>query len=84
MSGKVDDLVAYLIVTLYKDTSIDLAHHVMHREGLQSTVTFILKVRGEQRYNNHIKTTKFCFGDYCTGNRSIPYAHPEPRVLGPE
>ena len=45
LSVDVDNLVMYLIVTCNNETSVDTAEHVMHRKGLQSNVTFLLKVR---------------------------------------
>ena len=46
LSNEVDDLVTYLIVTLYDETSVSAAERVTLREGLQATVTFIIKVKG--------------------------------------
>ena len=44
MSGEVDDLVMYLIVTLNDKTYVAAAGRVTQRKGLRSTVLFILKV----------------------------------------
>ena len=44
--GKVDDLVAYLVLMCDDKTSIAADEHVTHRKGLQETVAFYWKVRG--------------------------------------
>ena len=45
-SGKADDLCTYLIVMFNYETSVAVSERVMHKKGLQETVTFLLKVRG--------------------------------------
>ena len=46
MYGEVDDIVTYLVVKCNGKTSVAVADRVMHRKGLQATITFYLKVRG--------------------------------------
>ena len=46
MSGKVDDLVMYIIMMCNDETAIATAERVTLIKGLQSTITFSLKVRG--------------------------------------
>ena len=46
MSGKLDDLITYIIVTCDAKTSVTASGRVRHRKYLQTTVKFILKVRG--------------------------------------
>ena len=46
MSGKLDDIFTYLIVTFNDDTSVAAAECVTHRKFLQATVAFLLKVGG--------------------------------------
>ena len=46
LSGKVDDPVTYIIATCNDETSIAASEGVMHQKGLQTTVTFLLEVRG--------------------------------------
>ena len=44
MTGELDYLVTYIIVTCNDDTSVATAELVTHRKGLQDKITFILKV----------------------------------------
>ena len=44
LSGELDYLVTYIIVTCNDDTSVATAELVTHRKGLQDKITFILKV----------------------------------------
>ena len=46
LSGEVDDIVTYIIVTGDDETSVATSGRKMHGKGLQATVTFLLKVRG--------------------------------------
>ena len=46
MSGDVDDLVTYFIMTCNDNTSVDKTDCVTHIKGLQEIVTFFLKVMG--------------------------------------
>ena len=46
VSGKVDDPVTYIIVTCNDETYIAASEGAMNQKGLQTTVTFILEVRG--------------------------------------
>ena len=45
LSGKMDDLVTYIIVTCDDDTYVDAAKRLTHRKGPQATIKFLLKVR---------------------------------------
>ena len=44
LSGEVEYLVTYTIVTCNGETFVAAAEHVTHIKGLKATVTFILKV----------------------------------------
>ena len=44
LSGKVDDIVMYLVVTFDYKTYVAVDERVMYIKVLQATVTFILKV----------------------------------------
>ena len=44
LSGKVDDIVMYLVVTFDDKTYVAVDERVMYIKVLQATVTFILKV----------------------------------------
>ena len=79
-----DDLVTYLIVAGDDKTSVATAEIVTHRSGLHATVKFILEVRGVIVITRTLKTAKFHFGNYFTGNCSTPYAKPGTRVFGAE
>ena len=46
LSGKMDDLVTYIIVTCDDDTYVDASKGLTHRKGPQATIKFLLKVRG--------------------------------------
>ena len=46
MFQEVDDIVTYLIVTGNDDITIRAAQRMMHREGLHTTVTFVLEIWG--------------------------------------
>ena len=40
------DLITYIVVTCDGDISVSVAERVMHKNGLQETVTIILKAVG--------------------------------------
>ena len=46
LSGKVDDIVMYLIVTCDDKTSVAIYECVTHQKGLHATVVFLLEVNG--------------------------------------
>ena len=56
LSGEVDNIVTYLIVTCYDETFVSAADRVRQRKFLQATVTFILKVKGVNDIINTLKS----------------------------
>ena len=70
LSSQVYDLAIYLVVTCNGETYVAAAEPVTHRNFLQSTVAFILEVRGVKVITCTFKIAKFCCSDYCTGYRS--------------
>ena len=62
LSGEVDDLVMYLIVTCNDKTYVAVYERMMHQKGLHETTTFILEVRGVNVMMRTLKIEKFCFG----------------------
>ena len=46
LSGEVDDIFTYIILTFYGKTSAVASEIVMHRKGLQKTVILLLKFGG--------------------------------------
>ena len=46
MSGNVDNIVTYIVVTIDEKISVSAAELVTHRKVHQETITFSLKLRG--------------------------------------
>ena len=63
------------------ETSVTESERVAHRKGLQATVEFPLKVRGDTNLMCTLKTAKYRCIEYCS---STPYAQPGTRVFGAE
>ena len=76
LSGKVDDLIKYLIVMYYDKNFAAASVRVTHRKCLQATITFLSKVRGVNFITSTKKFARFRCGKYCTIYHSTLYAHP--------
>ena len=63
LSGKVYDIVTYIIVTCDDENSVTTSDRATQRKFLRATVTFIFKGGGGggQRYNEHIKNCEILF-----------------------
>ena len=81
-SVEVDDIITYLVVVCNDKTSVVASDIVMHRKGLQSTVTFSLKVRGVNIITRTFKIAKLFCREFCTGYLSTPYTQSVTRVIG--
>ena len=84
LSGMVDYLVMYLIVTFDDETYIAADECMTHQKGLQETVTFILRVRGVNVIMITLKLQNSFAASIVLVTAVSPYARPGTSVFGAE
>ena len=84
LSGKVDDIITYPIVTRDDKTSVAASELMTHRKFMKATVPNPLKITGVNVITCPLGISKFRYYECCTSYLSTPGAHLVKCVLSTE